>query len=175
MKILDATAGNKTMWYQKKHPFVVFMDIRQGKIKDPRPDRYNYFNFNPDVLAEWQHIPFKNEVFDMVVFDPPHIFKNRDTKEGILEVRYSQFFNDNWHNILSCGIRELFRVLKSEGVFVFKWCDSYKKLEDILKLFPYPPMFGTRTGQRNKTHWVVFIKFRLEKPLDEFFNLNHNY
>ena len=87
----------------------------------------------------------------MVIFDPPHIISNRREK-GNMESEYGVLYNDNWNDVLSKGIKELFRVLKSNGIFVFKWCETTKKTKIItlLKLFPYPPLFGTRTGQKNK-------------------------
>jgi|TARA_Y100000034_G_scaffold104223_1_gene130612 hypothetical protein len=33
MRILDATAGFKGIWYQKNHPFVTFMDKRKGTFE----------------------------------------------------------------------------------------------------------------------------------------------
>jgi hypothetical protein len=56
MKILDATAGCRSIWYQKNHPFVTFMDKRNGtfiarsensKLKDNR-----YKKINPDVIKK---------------------------------------------------------------------------------------------------------------------------
>ena len=32
MKILDATCGTKSMWFQKNHPLVTYIDKRNGNF-----------------------------------------------------------------------------------------------------------------------------------------------
>lgn len=166
MKILDATAGSRSIWYQKKHPFVVFMDKRIEEYQDPRKDRYFVHRVKPMIKGIWENLPFKDETFDMVVFDPPHLIKDR-TKWGRihLEMKYGALYTDNWKHEIQKGSMELFRVLKPNGTFIFKWNEVNKKVEDLLKLFPYQPMFGTITGQKNNTHWILFIKYNVNKTL----------
>ena len=82
MKILDATCGLKGIWYQKNHPFVTFMDKRyingskqksSNKLKDKRVIR-----ITPDVVADWtKHLDFPDDHFDMIIFDPPHMIRNK--------------------------------------------------------------------------------------------------
>ena len=162
MKILDASCGPKTIWYQKKHPFVTFMDIRKETINTLQLGNKlvckRSIKIDPDVVADWKDIPFGDDWFDMVIFDPPHIVQKNITKPSQIKLKYGYFLESNYKTILKDGIAELFRVLKSEGVFIFKWCETSKKVDEILKLFPYRPMFGTRTGQANKNHWIVFIQ-----------------
>ena len=169
MRILDATAGSRSIWYQKNHPFVTFMDQRNEVIntkhKDVKFKNSRIIRVNPDIQAKWECLPFKDESFDVVVFDPPHIFGNRGTIWSGLELRYGKFYNDNWKEIMRKGIKELFRSLKTNGIFIFKWAESHKKITEVLKLFPYQPLMGTRTGQANKNHWILFVKHRLEKQL----------
>jgi SAM-dependent methyltransferase len=171
MKILDATAGMRGIWYQKNHPFVTFLDIRKGvydsKTKNAKFSSRRRTRVNPDVVADWCDVPFPDNHFDMVIFDPPHIFGNRGTVLSGLEVRYGKMFKDNWKQIFKDGIKELFRVLKPKGVFILKWCESHKSLDEILSLFPYKPMVGTRTGQANKNHWVMFLKYDVNMKLTE--------
>ncbi len=59
--ILDATAGNRKMWDGRtpEIPYVVFMD-RETKLRIP-----------PDVFADHRAIPFRDDVFYCVVYDPP--------------------------------------------------------------------------------------------------------
>ena len=42
-----------------------------------------------------------------------------------------------------------------------------KILDATCALFPYPPLFGTRTGQANKNHWIVFLKYDVNMKLDK--------
>jgi len=170
MKILDATCGGKQIWYQKNHPFVTFMDIRAGcfnpKTKDMKFRNVRMHKINPTLVADWKDIPFDDEYFDMVVFDPPHLISKRNTKLSRLQIQYGTLYIDNWKNEIKKGINELFRVLKSEGIFILKWCENCKKVDEVLKLFPYQPLFGTRTGQANNTHWIMFLKYDVNMKLD---------
>jgi len=171
MKILDATCGSRGIWYQKKHPLVTYMDIRNGN--------YSYCNENnlkertvykvkPDVVADWtKTIPFPDGHFDMIVFDPPHKIETRGIKEAKLHVQYGRLYKDDWQRVLSKGINELFRVLKDQGIFILKWCECDKPIDDVISLFPYPPIFGTKTGFRSTNHWIVFLKFNVNNHLVE--------
>ena len=172
MKILDATCSIKSIWFQKKHPLTTYMDIRNGeyiyqdkkKIKKPK-----IYTIKPDVIADFRHTPFSDNYFDMIVFDPPHVIQNANT--GDMIVRYGKFnIDEDWKKILDDGIKELFRVLKPDGIFILKWSKTKRfghsiPLKTVLNLFPYDPLFGTRTGSCSNNHWVVFIKYRPEKPL----------
>lgn len=170
MKILDASCGPKTIWYQKNHPFVTFMDIRKGTINTLQPGNKlickRIIKIDPDVVADWKDIPFDDDYFDMVIFDPPHIIQKTVTKPSQIKLKYGYFLESSYKTILKNAIAELFRVLKPEGVFIFKWSETSKKVDKILKLFPYGPMFGTRTGQANNTHWILFLKYNVNTKLD---------
>jgi hypothetical protein len=87
-------------------------------------------------------------------------------KKISLVLKYGELFEDNWKIVLKEGINKLFEKLKPEGIFILKWCDNSKNVDEVLKLFPYKPMFGTKTGQKNHTHWILFIKCRMEKELE---------
>ena len=113
-------------------------------------------------------MPFDDNYFDVVVFDPPHIVCKKKTKPSQLKLKYGYFLEKDYKKVLRDGFMELFRVLKPEGVLIFKWGETSKKLDEILDLVPYQPMFGTRTGQSNKTHWILFIKHTLERSLEEY-------
>jgi len=165
MKILDATAGSRSIWYQKKHPLVVFMDQRIEEYQDPRKNRYFVHRVRPMIKGQWENLPFKNEIFDMVIFDPPHLIKDRGKKRIHLEMKYGTLYSDNWKQVIKKATVELFRVLKPNGFFIFKWNEVDKKVDDLLKLFPYQPMFGTITGQKNNTHWITFIKYNVNKTM----------
>lgn len=173
MRILDATASVRTIWYQKNNPFTTFMDMRCGvfsctteNMKHSVIKKIGDYKIYPDIIAVWQHVPFKDESFDMVMFDPPHIFKNNGQKLPGIANKYGVFYNQSWRQEISAGVIELFRVLKSEGVFVLKWNESQVKVDEVLRLMPYPPLFGTRTGQHNNTHWITFIKSRSKTLID---------
>ena len=172
MKILDATAGYRGIWYQKNHPYVTFMDVRKGTI-DTKSINNTFktrrrIKINPDVVSEWKDAPFSNDYFDMVIFDPPHFVIERGKKVHELALKYGYFYKDNYRQILQEGIRKLFDVLKPDGVFILKWCEDSVPVDEILKLMPYPPLFGSNVKKRNynETFWIVFLKYRPEIPFD---------
>jgi len=171
MRILDATCGYKGIWYQKNHPFVTFIDMRKGftkntpgtKIKNRRR-----FKLQPDVIVDWtKGVPFNNESFDMVIFDPPHLMKDKEALDSSLTLRYGRLDKSNYKEYLGKGINELFRVLKPEGVFILKWSESCVKVDEIIKLMPYPPLFGSNTKSKGHTanFWIVFLKYNVNQEL----------
>lgn len=167
MRILDATAGTRSIWYQKKCPFAVFMDKRSERVeiqyKGNGGRGKKTCTIKPDIIADWtKPLPFDPESFDMVLFDPPHLLKDKDRPYCIMNYMYGHLDKNSWRSDLRAGIRNLFSVLKDEGVFIFKWSERDISLDQVLKLFPYRPLFGTRTGQRNSTHWIVFVKHRVD-------------
>ena len=69
-QILDACCGSRMFWFDKDHHAAVFMDNRSfGKtLCDGRR-----FEVRPDLIADFREIPFPDESFRLVVFDPPHL------------------------------------------------------------------------------------------------------
>lgn len=60
--------------------------------------------------------------------------------------------------MIRAGFAECFRVLRPEGVLVFKWNEIEVPLREVLALTPERPLYGHRTGKQAKTHWVAFLK-----------------
>jgi len=174
MRILDATCGTKGMWFQKHHPLVTFIDKRKGNFLywNRSHAEKTLVRIKPDKVMDFTCLKFDDEWFDMVLFDPPHIIQKKKSKNPIkMEVYYSYLPSDSWKQILSSGISELFRVLKPCGVFVFKWCETDIGIDEILRLFPYPPLFGNHTKDLNKAksdtvHWLIFIKYDVNQKLE---------
>lgn len=71
-KILDACCGSKMMWFDKNNPNVLFADIRTEKhvLCDNR-----VLEIKPDIEIDFTNMPFEDESFNLVVFDPPHLNK----------------------------------------------------------------------------------------------------
>lgn len=53
------------------------------------------------------------------------------------------------------SFKECFRVLRNDGVLVFKWNGEQIPFAEVVKLSPYKPIFGDK---RAKTRWTVFVK-----------------
>ena len=66
--ILDACCGSRMFWFDKSNPAVIFGDIRE--VDDILCDGTK-LEVRPDVKMDFTDMPFEDESFKMVVFDPP--------------------------------------------------------------------------------------------------------
>lgn len=153
MRILDACCGSRMFWFDKHNPLVTFMDNRifEDTLCDGRSLRVK-----PDVVGDFRNIPFSDESFNLVVFDPPHLLKVGEN--SWLAKKYGKLDADSWKEDITKGFSECFRVLKKDGVLVFKWSETDITVSDILKLTPQKPLIGHKSGRLNKTHWILFVK-----------------
>jgi SAM-dependent methyltransferase len=163
--VLDACCGSRMFWFDRADPRALFIDKRQGEwpidIGTPGTVGRTPIVVAPDVLADFSAMPFADETFSLVVFDPPHV--QRQEARGALTRRYG-VLNGEWREMLRKGFAECLRVLKPNGVLVFKWGESQFKVADIVKLAPVKPLFGHHTSKT--THWAVFIKDPLSDETD---------
>ncbi len=74
----------------------------------------------PDVVGDFTHIPYEDNSFALVVFDPPHLTGAKET--SWLVKKYGKL-GQNWEKMLRDGFRECMRVLKPDGVLIFKWSE----------------------------------------------------
>lgn len=148
-KILDACCGSKMFWFDKENREVTFMDNREldTTLSDGRK-----LIVTPDILADFRNMPFEDNSFYLVVFDPPHL-KTGGDKSWLVQ-KYGRL-NKNWPEDLKQGFNECMRVLKPNGTLIFKWNEEQIKLSEVLKCFDQQPLFGNK---RAKTHWLVFMK-----------------
>ena len=157
--ILDACCGSRMFWFDKKNPNVEFVDIREmdrvaiwtsrdGKIK-------RYCTIHPTTVADFTNLPFPDNSFYHVVFDPPHL--TRLGENAWMAKKYGRLSKDpaEWKPLIKGGFDECMRVLKPQGTLIFKWNESQIKLKEIIKCFGQNALFGNK---RSKTHWLVFIK-----------------
>lgn len=151
-EILDACCGSRMFWFDKYNPDVLFSDIREleTELCDGR-----ILKVKPDVIADFRKLPFDNESFKLVVFDPPHLEKLG--KSSWMAKKYGVLGLD-WRSDIKEGFSECFRVLKTDGILIFKWNESQIKVSAILKLTNQMPLFGHTTGRQAKTKWICFIK-----------------
>jgi hypothetical protein len=153
--VLDATAGNRMMWKCKNPPHTIFLD-KEKNLAIP-----------PDIIADNRKLPFRDNVFECVLFDPPHSFKRG----------YGSLFNEDpkrmkgfpWYGSFRNKIDLLSSIHKAQKEFsrvakrlCFKWNDHDM---DIWKLYPffddwaikYELKYRSR-GHRGKriTTWATF-------------------
>ena len=156
--VLDACCGSRMFWFDRADPRAIFIDRRRETHE--LPDKSSKGGkrtliVNPDIVADFTALPFADESFALVSFDPPHF--ERNGAKGWVGLKYGTLTGD-WREMLRKGFAECFRVLKHEGVLVFKWCEDEIPVSQILALTPEKPLFGNRCGKTAKTHWVVFMK-----------------
>lgn len=137
------------IWFNKNHPEVLYMDNRELEtvLCDGRT-----LNIHPDIVCDFRNLPFCDNSFHLVVFDPPHLV--RAGENSWLAQKYG-LLSDSWPQDISRGFNECMRVLKPNGTLIFKWNEEQVKLNELLDILPQRPLFGNR---RSKTHWLVFLK-----------------
>lgn len=156
--VLDACCGSRMFWFDKADPRALFVDKRREEHEIAPDAAYpngSKIVIAPDLQADFTALPFPDESFSLVVFDPPHFIRNTDA--GINRKKYGHLTGD-WREMLRRGFAECFRVLKPHGTLIFKWAESSVKVSEILKLTPQAPLFGHQTRQHSKTHWCAFLK-----------------
>jgi SAM-dependent methyltransferase len=158
--ILDACCGGRMFWFEKHHPNALYVDIRKeppGTIQ-ARPN----FNISPDEIGDFRNLRFEDKSFKLVVFDPPHFPRKNKSIGGvkgknILLKKYGEL-SENWKDDLEQGFSECWRVLDDYGVLIFKWTEVHIPLAEILELTPVKPLFGHKSGKKQLTHWLCFMK-----------------
>ena len=149
-KILDACCGSRMFWFDKENKNTIFVDNREI---DTRLCDGRRLIIKPDIIADFRNIPFEDNTFYLVIFDPPHL--KQAGKNSWLAKKYGTLDKQTWPQDIRQGFNECIRVLKPNGTLIFKWNEEQIKLKDILKVIEYKPLFGNK---RSKTHWLVFMK-----------------
>lgn len=160
MAVLDPCCGSRAMWHDKRRDGVVFGDCRSEIRTVTDRSRGNVsglriLRIEPDILLDFRALPYPDETFVHVVFDPPHLV-SAGPRSWLL-AKYGKL-GTNWRNDLQQGFAECWRVLAPGGTLVFKWNETQVKLKDVLALAPQRPHYGHRSGRRGLTHWQVFVK-----------------
>ena len=153
--VLDACCSVRGFWFDKTDDRAMFMDKREGEFGTSKGPLI----VAPDVVADFTDMPFPDNSFRLVVFDPPHHTAKRlgSTDKGDMARRYGRLLA-NWRDTLRGGFAECFRVLRPEGVLIFKWYDAEIPVKDVLALTTEKPLFGHISGKANRTHWIAFMK-----------------
>lgn len=140
--VLDACCGSRMMWFNPQHPATLFVDNRSenAQLCDGR-----ILSVKPDIVADFRCLPFENERFFLVVFDPPHLL--RAGARSWLSLKYGRLNKSTWQDDIRQGFTECWRVLKPYGTLIFKWSEVQITLNNVLPLMPAEPLFGFRRGR----------------------------
>lgn len=151
-QILDAACGSRMFWFDKNRDDVIYADIRDEvhELCDGRS-----LEITPDIKADFRNMPFEDESFRLVIFDPPHLKKLG--KSSWMAKKYGRLF-PSWRDDIKQGFKECFRVLEPGGILVFKWNEIQILVSEILELCEHRPLIGHKSGKRSNTHWMLFMK-----------------
>jgi hypothetical protein len=145
MKILDLSAGNRAIWFNKNHEDATYLD-RRAEV-------------NPTFVCDTRSIPSEvGENFDLVVFDPPHM--NCGPNSNMSRV-YGYHTTAHILDTVKETAKEAYRVAGSGALMALKWNDHDISLKRVFELMPqWEPLFGhlTKDGPGSKTYWVMLRK-----------------
>jgi len=147
MRVLDLSAGNRAMWFDKHNPVATFVDIRS--------------EVEPDIVADSRNLPGELNGYDLVVFDPPHV---NCGPNGIMSQTYGHHTSEEIRAIVRDTARSAHRATRQDALMAFKWNDHDQKLDKVLALMAewWEPLFGQRVATRTKhasgTYWVMLLR-----------------
>ncbi len=162
-KILDVTCGSRTIWFDKQHPAAVYCDVRDEECSavwtSTKRDSERKCIIHPDIQCDFTDLPFPDNTFSLVVFDPPHL--RRVGENAWMRKKYGQLGED-WPKMLHDGFRECMRVLKPDGVLIFKWAETQIPAGKVWDAIGQKPLFGHHSGKKSQTFWGCFMKLEDE-------------
>jgi len=169
--ILDATAGNRTMWQTKNSENIIYIDIqKQLWVK-------------PTIYASNEQTPFRDKQFHTIFYDPPHDYGDKpfDFNMGKVAV-HKQWLRKKpfGHTYYGWDIyktkreliahiwraqKEFQRILRDDGLLWVKWCEIRLSLKRLLNIFADWRLLmkihvksPTQTWGNKQTYWLLFEK-----------------
>jgi hypothetical protein len=113
-RILDATVNGGRFWRGSNRP-VIGLDIE--------------LSHRPGIVADNTRMPFRDGLFDVVVYDPPHIPNQGKDKQKDFHVRFGlgerslKEMGYTFAHTYPPFVGEAYRVLRDEGVLLCKIAD----------------------------------------------------
>ena len=145
MKILDLSAGNRAIWFDKIYRDTVYVD-RRAEV-------------NPTIVADTRALPPEvGDGYDLIVFDPPHVNFGANAE---MSKNYGHHTTDDIRDIIQGSAKEAHRVSRPDALMAFKWNDHDQSFGKVLGLMSmwWEPLFGHKTSTRTKhscmTQWVM--------------------
>ena len=153
--ILDATAGNRTMYETKDVNSIVYIDIQKRLYR------------KPTIFADCTRTPFRDKTFHTIFFDPPHTYGEEpgdyftfpDLKPRQLRMmglKGNIYYGVEIYKTRSALIKfiynaqkEFLRILRDDGLLWLKWCEVEIPLHNILAIFQ---------------NWRILLILPIQKP-----------
>lgn len=158
--VLDPTCGSRMIWFNKDNDLALFVDRRELEDEaiwtSGNGMATRKLSIKPDIIADFTCLPFEDNSFWHIVFDPPHLVKGGDN--AWLVKKYGKLDPHTWEKVLHDGFNECMRVLKPNGTLVFKWNECQIPTRKVIKAIGSEPLYGNRSGKQGKTQWMVFMK-----------------
>lgn len=159
--ILDATCGSRMIWFNKDNEAALFVDKREMDAEAIWTSGNGLgtrkCSIKPDIIADFTDLPFEDETFWHIVFDPPHM--NRIGDNAWMAKKYGKLPKE-WQSVIHDGFWECMRILKTHGTLIFKWNEYQIPTKDVIKAIGIEPLYGNRSGKQGKTHWMAFVKMQ---------------
>lgn len=145
MKILDLSAGNRAIWFDKNHPLAIYLDKRA--------------EVEPTICCDTNDIPESvGDGFNLIVWDPPHM--NCGPNSNMSKV-YGYHSTREILELLEKTSREAHRISAQNCLLAFKWNTHDIPLRKVFLLMQnWEPLFGhlTKDGPGSQTYWVMFLR-----------------
>lgn len=143
-RLLELGCGNGKLWQENKIDLrnreVFLSDISEGMVEEVRNKLGTDFNC---ILADAERIPFKDAYFDSIIAN--HVLF---------------YLND-----LNLGLKEISRVLKSDGIL---YCSTYDK-EHMKEITEIVQGFDSRINLSNHKLYEIFGLENGERILSKYF------
>jgi len=169
--ILDATAGNRTMWQNRNNRNVIYIDMEKK------------LEVKPTVFADNKNTPFLDATFDTIFYDPPHAYgaytsRHSQPSRAQMIAKYQDkranppyFGWDKYktemallHHVFDAQ-KEFKRILKDDGLLWLKWNEVCIHLGTIIRLFEdWTELMrilvdaSVHTAGKCNTYWVCLCK-----------------
>lgn len=178
-RILDACVGSEKIYFgmnKKLGDDFISIDIRKGDFSfqgiNVAPIKVI---IKPTVLADMKQMPFKNEVFYVVIIDPPHLNLGK-SGTTFMSKAYGSWEESEEIKTLYLVNVEFNRVLKDHGMLIIKILPEKKDryfslLSNFIFYLPIHVIkqkgcFNTKEAKLAAC-WYVGIKKELEKLKNE--------
>lgn len=149
----------------RKNPNCIRAKKLRGELldKDGNLSAYNCENWAFLLDAPF---PISDRCCHVMKKASAHRYEGKTKEKPI--VKYGQL-GENWREMLHDGFRECMRVLKPDGVLIFKWAETQIPAADVWAAVGERPLFGHHSGKKSQTFWGCFMKFEDANEAHRYF------